>query len=143
MPRASNPKPAIEKPRKASASSAGRGSKSKRKQLPQQHQDQEVKSGLGQWLGMERNQVLYSQVTEQYYFVPIAQRLGREGMLRVKGKKINVTSSVKPLLAHAIATHLRKMARSSKIYPSEKYNLLNEAKKVEKKAGIDASDPEG
>lgn len=94
------------------------------------HSDQQVKPKL------ERNQVLYSTITRQYYFVPVAQRLGAAGMLRVKGKKINVTSSVWPLVAHAVATQLRKMARSSKIYPSEKYNLLNEANKVEKEAGI-------
>lgn len=92
---------------------------------------------------MERNQVLYSRVTEQYYFVPVAQRLGGENVLRVKGKKINVTSSVKPLVAYAVVGHLRNLARSITFDAKGRAKLLAVAREVEKNAGIDASDSEG
>lgn len=98
---------------------------------------------MGAWLGAERNQVLYSPLSESYYFVPLAQRLGGSTTLRVVGKKIDVTSSVLPLVASAVAGHIRELARSSTFDTKGRKRLLAAANEVEKKAGIGASDHEG
>lgn len=95
------------------------------------------------WLGLERNQVLYSRATGNYYFVPMAQRLGDGTTLRVHGKKVNVTSSVTPLVAYAVAGHLRELARSNAFDDRGRRKLLDAARQVVKKAGLDETDHEG
>lgn len=98
---------------------------------------------MAEFLLAERNQVLYSPLSESYYFVPRAQRVGDSTTLRVVGKKIDVTSSVKPLLAHGVAGHLRQLARSASFDEKGRKKLLAAAIEVERKAGINASSDEG
>lgn len=95
---------------------------------------------MGAWLGMERNQVLFSQATGRFYFVPVAQRLDKtSSTLRVSGEKIDVTSSVVPLVAHAVAGHLRRLATSGAFSIKGRRMLLRTAREVEKKADIGAA----
>ena len=98
---------------------------------------------MGAWLGLERNQVLFSQATGKFYFVPVAQRREGSSVLLVKGKKIDVTSSVHPLVAHTVAHHLRQLARSSTFDARGHAALMAAARDVEKKAKISAPDNEG
>jgi hypothetical protein len=94
---------------------------------------------------MERNQVLFSQTTGKFYFVPVSQKLGGAGpeVRKVVGKKIDVTSSVQPLIAHTVAHHLRRLASSSVFNGPGYRRLMDAAREVEKKAGICAAGDEG
>lgn len=94
---------------------------------------------MGAWLGMERNQVLFSQATGRFYFVPVSQNLGGAGLRKVVGEKIDVTSSVQPLIAHTVAHHLRQLSRSGVFTLAGKNRLMDAAREIEKKAGIGAA----
>lgn len=95
---------------------------------------------MGAWLGQERNQVLYSPLSDSYYFVPNAQRVGDSTTLRVVGTKVDVSASVKPLVASILAKHLRALARSS-VFDARGYRkLMDAASEVERKARIAPSD---
>lgn len=95
------------------------------------------------FIKIKRNRVLYSQLSESYYFVPVSQQsLLDPTLFTVKGKKIDVTESVTPLVATAIIGHLRELARSSAFDAKGRKKLLAAARQVEKNAGIDASDHE-
>lgn len=87
---------------------------------------------------------MYSSMTQQYYFVPKAQTSLMDPTLhQVIGSKTNVTDSVRPLVAHAVAGHLRELARTSAFDAKGRRKLLAAARSVEKNAGIDAADHEG
>ena len=98
---------------------------------------------MAAWLGGERNQVLYSPLSESYFFVPLAQRLNGSTTFHVVGKKIDVTSSVMPLVASAVAGHLRQLARSAVFDKQARAKLHKTANAVERKAGIRAPSDEG
>jgi len=131
----------------SSAPSAARGSSLKKRMRQSEkekppHPDQRV-SGMGTWLGAERNQVLYSPVTGNYYFVPLCRRSATDPNLRkIVGNKVDITESVLPLVAHAVAGHLRRLATSDAFSVKGRRMLLRTAREVEKKAGIDASENE-
>ncbi len=98
------------------------------------------------FLKIKRNQVLYSQLTETYYFVPISQQsLVDPRLYQVKGKKIDVTESVVPLVAAAIVGHLRALSSSKAFDEKGRRRLLSAARDIEKNTGIDisAADHEG
>lgn len=88
------------------------------------------------WLRVKKNQVLYSRVSQKYYFVPFAQRLSEEQSFLVKGEKIDVTESVTPLVAAAIIGHLRQLARSASFDDKGRKKLLAAARSIEKSQGI-------
>lgn len=83
-------------------------------------------------------------MTQQYYFVPKAQTsLVDRTLHRVVGAKVNVTESVKPLVASAVVGHLRALASSAAFDEKGRRKLLAAARSVEKNSGIDAPSPEG
>lgn len=92
---------------------------------------------------MEKNQVLYSPLSESYYFVPRARRVADSTTMEVLGEKVDVTSSVTPLVASAVAGHLRRLAKSSTFDARGYRKLLDAAAEVERKAKISAADHEG
>lgn len=57
-----------------------------------------------------RNRVLFSALGERFYFVPKA-RLLDGGIMRVVGKKIDVTEDVKRFIDVATASPARKKGR--------------------------------
>ncbi len=69
------------------------------------------------WLRGERNQVLRSLTDRNtYYFVPLAQYLG-DGVSSVRGKKIDVSSSVVPLICHELLGMLDYLMQNIKHTP--------------------------
>lgn len=98
------------------------------------------------FLKIKRNQVLYSRLTETYYFVPVSQQsLLDPQLFQVRGKKIDVTETVLPLVAAAIVGHLRALADSKAFDAKGRRKLLQAARQVEKNMGLnlDASRHEG